>query len=79
MSDDTPARGRRPILIALVAMGALLAAVVVLLIVIINQNTAAAEQRDHERIVAICEDGLADPYGEDLGAMTACLERLEGR
>lgn len=63
--------------IILGAIGALLAAVVVLLVIVIVQNNKAAEQAEHERHVAICEEQYADPYGEDLDAMLACVDSLE--
>lgn len=60
-------------------LGALLIAVIIIGIVIIGQLNAAKDQAEHSRIVAICEDGLADPYGSDLDKMTACMTDLEER
>ncbi len=67
---------RNVLIVGGAVLAALLVAVVVLLVVIIQQNNAAAEQDEHARIVAICEERIADPYGEDLDAMTSCVEDL---
>ena len=60
----------------LAVVGGLLAVCAVIGVVLIGQLNSQAAQSSHDRIVAICEDGLADPYGSDLGAMTSCMEDL---
>lgn len=67
-------------LIAIVSagVGVLLVAVVVLLVVVINQNSRAADQDEHERRVAICEQTYGD-MATHLDEVTACINDLESR
>ncbi|MBN9141097.1 twin-arginine translocation signal domain-containing protein [uncultured Microbacterium sp.] len=60
------------------ALGALVVVAIVLLVIVLVRMDRDRRQAEHERRVAICKEGLADPFGRDLDALLACIERLEG-
>jgi flagellar basal body-associated protein FliL len=63
-------------IVSAVALAVMLALVAVLLVVVIGQNSGAAEQEDHDRIVAICED-THGPMADNLDAVAACIADLK--